>query len=542
MGSFWVWLLRPEHRVTPFGLIINCVLLAYLSTMPLYFLFAVNRLRGVAPTMAVPDLRVAFVVTKAPSEPWPMARRTLVAMLGQIHPHPFDVWLCDEDPSEETLTWCAGHGVRVSTRRGVLEYHRPSWPRRTRCKEGNLSYFYDRHGYQDYDVVAQLDCDHVPGVTYLTEMVRPFTDPAIGYVAAPSLCDSNAAGSWVARGRLYAEASFHGALQLGHHGLSPVCIGSHYAVRTAALKEIGGIGPELAEDFSTTFLLSSAGWQGAFAHQAEAHGEGPHTFAAMATQEFQWSRSLVTILLGLAPGHLSSMPWRLRARFVFALLYYPLFSVMTGLGLLLPPVAAVTGDGWLAVNYLEFLLRWCVVSSCLVAIHLVLRGRGLLRPRNPPVASWEHWMYVLAKWPFVARGVSAALLNRIRPRQIGFAVTPKQRAGLEALPTRLILPHAAIALLAVGSALIGENRTDAAGYVFLCLLSGTTYTIVTLAIVLRHAREVSLDAGVRLRHAVRQTVRIPLLVALLPVGPLLAGVIGYPGYAAAIFGWSLPWQ
>ena len=43
------------------------------------------------------------------------------------------------------------------------------------------------------------------------------------------------------------------------HGLAPSCIGSHYAVRTHALKTIGGIGPELAEDFSTSFLLTSAG-------------------------------------------------------------------------------------------------------------------------------------------------------------------------------------------------------------------------------------------------------------------------------------------
>ena len=44
-------------------------------------------------------VRTAFVVTKAPSEPWALARRTLRAMLAQRFPHPYDVWLCDEDPS-----------------------------------------------------------------------------------------------------------------------------------------------------------------------------------------------------------------------------------------------------------------------------------------------------------------------------------------------------------------------------------------------------------------------------------------------------------
>src|SRR5260370_32961171 len=106
-------------------------------------------------------------------------------------------------------------------------------------------------------------------------MIRPFSDPAIGYVAAPSVCDANATGSWAARGRLHKEAIFHGAFQLGHSdGFAPVCIGSHYAVRTEALRQIGGIGPELAEDFSAPFLPDAAGWQGAVAIDAEAHGGG----------------------------------------------------------------------------------------------------------------------------------------------------------------------------------------------------------------------------------------------------------------------------
>ena len=87
----------------------------------------------------------------------------------------------------------------VATRNGREEYHRTTWPRRTKCKEGNLAYFYDHWGYRNYDVVAQLDCDHRPSRSYLTEVVRPFSDPAIGYVSAPSVCDTNASTSWSAR-------------------------------------------------------------------------------------------------------------------------------------------------------------------------------------------------------------------------------------------------------------------------------------------------------------------------------------------------------
>jgi len=255
---FWSWWLEPSHRRGVLGLVLNSAVLLYVSCYPVFFVVGINRLRNTSRSVSVPLLRVAFVVTRAPSEPWEVARGTVSAMLDQDFPVPYDVWLCDEKPTQEIVDWCDRHDVLIATRNGVLEYHRNEWPRRTRCKEGNLAYFYDHWGYRWYDVVAQLDCDHRPERTYLAEVVRPFSDPAVGYVAAPSVCDANADVSWAARGRLYREATFHGAFQLGHSdGWGPLCIGSHYAVRTRALRDIGGIGPELAEDFSTSYLLNS---------------------------------------------------------------------------------------------------------------------------------------------------------------------------------------------------------------------------------------------------------------------------------------------
>ena len=144
---------------------------------------------------------------------------------------------------------------------------------------------------------------------YLRNMLRPFADPAVGYVSAPSICDRNAAESWSARGRLYAEASMHGSLQAGYNGgLAPLCIGSHYAVRTAALRQIGGLGPELAEDHSTTLMMNASGWRGVHALDAIASGDGPRTFADLVTQEFQWSRSLVTLLLQYSPKYVPNLP------------------------------------------------------------------------------------------------------------------------------------------------------------------------------------------------------------------------------------------
>ncbi|MEU2544097.1 glycosyltransferase family 2 protein [Streptomyces roseolus] len=534
---FWTWWLQPSHRIGWPGMIVNSALLLYLTYLPVHFLVALIRMRRFDPTIEVPALRTAFVVTRAPSEDWDIARTTLEAMLDQDFPHAYDVWLCDEDPTEEIAAWCLAHDVGLSCRRGRSDYHRADWPRRTRCKEGNLAFFYDHWGYDRYEVVAQLDCDHVPNRSYLSEVVRPFADPAIGYVAAPSVCDSNAEGSWAARGRLQREAMFHGPVQLGHSaGLAPVCIGSHYAVRTRALRDIGGLGPELAEDFSTTFLLSSAGWQGAFAIDAEAHGEGPLTFGAMITQEFQWSRSLAVMLLGMLPRHLGRMSLKLRLRFGAALMYYPLLAMATIMGVLLPPIAAITGTPWINVNYFAFLAHFWSMSVWLILLTLLCRRRGLLRPKDAPILSWEIWLFGLSRWPYVAWGVLAAVAQKLRPRPITFKVTPKKRDGLEPLPLRTVAPYLLITTFLSGAALVGQFTGPAVGYVFLCILGSASYTAVTLAVGSLHVRETARATGVSFFRALR-TAALPLSAGLLSLLPLALAALVFPTYLTGFYAW-----
>lgn len=527
---FWTWWVEPQHRVSWAGTALNTALLVYVTCVPAYFLLAVVRLREVSPALPVPELAVAFVVTHAPAEEWSVARRTLTAMLAQDFPYPYDVWLCDEEPSAAVRAWCRSHGVRVSSRRGLVAYHRPTWPRRTRCKEGNLSYFYDHWGYRDYEVVAQLDCDHVPAPTYLKEMVRPFADPAVGYVAAPSMCDANAEVCWAARGRAYREANLNGAFQLGHsRGLAPMCIGSHYAVRTGALRDIGGIGPELAEDFSTTFLLNCAGWHGAFAIRAEAHGNGPVTFPDMVTQEFQWSRSLTSMLLDLLPRHQALLPAVLRVRFTYALGYYPLLVAVLSTGLLLSPLAVTAGVPWVNVGLFDFWLHFWPMTGWLLLVLALVRWWGLFRPASAPLFSWESWLYSLTRWPFVAWGVLSALKHRMRPRPVVFAVTPKSPAGPRPLMPRLVAPFATLAAFLSGVAVLGEQTSPQAGYVFLCLLSAATYSLVALAVPVLHMVEGSPHGRLPARGALR-TARTALLLGAAPLLPLALALLTYPPY------------
>lgn len=488
LGWFLHWWFLPGHVVSVWGLVLTSVVLFWELALPGYFFYFVGRMRRTNPALALPNVRVAMVVTKAPSEPFSVVQKTLRACLTQEPAH--ETWLADEDPTQEVYAWCAKYGVQVCTRKGVAEYHQLQWPRRTKCKEGNLAYFYDKHGYELFDVVVQLDADHVPAAGYLEAMVRPFADPGVGYVSAPSICDANAAQSWSARGRLYAESIMHGPLQAGHNNLFfPLCIGSHYAVRTSALRVVGGLGPELAEDHSTTLLLASAGWRGVHALDAIAHGDGPATFSDAMVQEFQWSRSLAVLLLTLTPKLFLKLPLRGKIQFLFAQLWYPLFALTMLVGVALPVVAIVFKQSLANVSYVAYLVYSLPIHVLVLGISMFLRRGGWLRPYNAPVLSWEAILFHITRWPWALYGTVAAAYVVWTKKSIVFKVTPKGTDVHAQLPKAVLLPYGLVVLGYLLVLLIAPEYQTVAGYYFFSIVSVVSYTLVLFVLPLLHRRE-----------------------------------------------------
>lgn len=175
--------------------------------------------------------KIAMIVTKAPSEPMELLCQTLQCMLNQDYTANYDVWIADERPTAEMEAWCAANGVRISSRNGVDSYHQKDWPRRTKCKEGNLAYFYDTYGYDLYDIVYQFDSDHAPERNYVSSCIAGFNDPDVGYMAFPSINGQNR--SWIGRARTWLEAYYYGPYQSSFSLFNgkwpmPNCTGSHY--------------------------------------------------------------------------------------------------------------------------------------------------------------------------------------------------------------------------------------------------------------------------------------------------------------------------
>lgn len=486
---FWNWWFQPDHiqNIAAFTLITG--MQVWLTALPLYFLYVLSRSKTIDSRTLLPDYgRVAIVVTKAPSEPFALVKDTLIAALKQKPKH--DTWLADESPTKEVVDWCSENNVYLSSRFGVKEYHRSNWPRRTRCKEGNLTYFYDKYGYDNYDFVVQMDADHIPSNTYLLEILKPFSNPKVGYVSAPSICNKNAKNSWSARGRLFGEALLHGAIQAGHNGgLAPLCIGSHYAVRTIALKQIGGLGPELAEDHSTTLTFNAYGWSGVHAIDAIAYGDGPETFYDLIVQEFQWSRSLMSILITILPRMWNRLPFKLRAQFLFSELWYPLFSIFMLLSVLVPIIAIAFQITYAEVTYAEYIGHFVPMTVALLIIISFIRQKDVLRPNDTPLFSWELPVFIFARWPWSLLGSAIAINDYISKTFIDFKVTSKRQQSVPAISLKVFLPYFLISIISSCAVLYFNSAGKASGFYYFAIVNSFIYLGICLLIAGMHKKE-----------------------------------------------------
>jgi cellulose synthase (UDP-forming) len=481
--GFIAWWIQEKHIVTMPFFILNTTVLFWTYLLPAYFFFYAARMTRPNPALKPPQgMKVAMVVTKTPAEPFALVQKTLKGMLAQKYPH--DTWIADENPSEETKQWAQNQGIFISTRNGIAHYHQPTWPRRTKSKEGNLSYFYDTYGYDSYDIVVQMDADHVPQKNYLENMLRPFANPSVGYVSAPSICSCNAQNSWSARARLYAEGLLHGAQQSGHsNSFAPLCFGSHYAVRTRALKGIGGLGPELAEDHSTTLIMNANGWRGIHAVDALAIGDGPDTFADAMTQEFQWSRSLMNLFLMWMPKYIHKIPLHMKVQFLFSQLWYPLFSSIMLLGLLIPILAILTNAPIVSVSYISFMALNVINILVTLGVVFFLKRIRMLRPMNAKIISWEIIVFQIARWPWTLFGVISSLYDWVTRNEFIFKVTPKKREGYIPLPLKAVTPYILILTLYLAIGFIWNKSHNASGYYFF-IITGTILYLATLGTII----------------------------------------------------------
>lgn len=144
------------------------------------------------------------------------------------------------------------------------------------------------------------------------------------------------------------------------------CTGSGYAIRRAALEDIGGwpVG-SLAEDTYTSSLLLGSGWKTAFCHEALQFGTVPETLTGHLKQRTRWTlgtlQTAVKLRFCLYSDFVKHMSFFARlSAFVFAIDAF--FKIFLCIALLTIPIVLISG-GQLVAYVDNTQLRWQIRLS-----------------------------------------------------------------------------------------------------------------------------------------------------------------------------------
>ncbi len=272
------WLLISFEALPLGGLVVKCV--------------ALWRIDGALPpdADAAPTGLRTVVLIPTYDEPAEVLSPTVAAACALEPAH--ETWVLDDGDRPWVAALCAAYGARYVAR-----------AEHSHAKAGNLNHALDllareeRTGTGGADVVAVLDCDHVPLRDFLTATLGWFADPEVALVQAPQTFYN--AGAFDDDGGYGEQGLFFNVLMPARHasGAGPFWVGSTSLLRVAALQEVGGVATEtITEDMHTTLKLVRAGWRTVYHHQVLAVGLAPATADQYLVQRRRWGMGAMQVL------------------------------------------------------------------------------------------------------------------------------------------------------------------------------------------------------------------------------------------------------
>jgi cellulose synthase (UDP-forming) len=501
----WSWWLQGKHVASPILFVIATLMLFYESTLlPSFYLFYLGKMRQPPRVTPQNNLRVAMVTAIVPNkESISVLEKTLNGMIAVTYTH--DNWVLDEGNDLRVKGLCQRFGVNHFSRKGVSKYNQESYPFKAKTKAGNYNAWLDSYGYESYDIVVQLDTDHVPIQDYLDEVLGHFRDPNVAWVQAPSLYGNFE--SWTARGSSEQELVLQGPLQMGFYGFcqTPFIIGSHTTLRVKALRAIGGFAETRAEDHLNTVKLASHGYRGVFVPRQIATGMGPEDFDTYAAQQFAWAYSMIQIMLHYAPKYARKYTFKQMLQFIFVQTWYALWGTVYGVLFLLPILALTLNEPIASVPFFSFTARYLLVLATAFAVFVW--SRKWFQPKGL-FLSWRGIILQIARWPIVLWALINAMLNV----KHSYMITPKGVYQGERRPFRLEvhLPYLLFCTVALGASLyfakitLKSGPSNAQGYLLytiqgLTMMLGVYLTILWLDIRAMRREGVKLLRGITLR-------------------------------------------
>jgi len=326
--SFNTWLIVALALVV----IVEMIRMLQSYTLLLYAYFAKDPI----PMKPGNNKRIAVLTTMVPGkEPIEIVGLALMAMkrLQVGSNNTVDVWLLDEGNDPFIKKVCEALGVNHFSRKGVPEWNTESGAFKARTKHGNHNSWRSAHE-DNYDVVAQMDPDHIPLLDFLERTLGYFEDPDVAFVVAPQVY-GNLQESWIAKGSAFQAYIFHGIIQRGGNGMeAPLLIGTNHLYRTKAFSQINGYQDCIIEDHLTSMAIYSSSnnetgnkWRGVYTPDILAVGEGPTSFTDYFNQQKRWAYGIWEIAGKHSPLMLRKMKKLQALSFIMLQSFYPSVAV-----------------------------------------------------------------------------------------------------------------------------------------------------------------------------------------------------------------------
>jgi cellulose synthase/poly-beta-1,6-N-acetylglucosamine synthase-like glycosyltransferase len=436
------WLLLPDHIPlgTTLGLhgglrldlarlgycvivLTECVRLAQNFAVWVYGFVA----KDPVPIEPEPGLRVAVLTTIVPSkEPLDIAERTLRAMKRLRYEGEVDVWILDEGDDPAVRAMAERIGVRHFSRKGRPEYNQPSGAYRAKTKSGNHNAW--RAEYETgYDVVAQMDPDHVPGPGFLERTLGYFRDPDTAFVVAPQVY-GNMYENWIAQGASAQQYLFSAVVERAGNGMgAPLLIGTNHVYRPTAWRQIDGYQDTLVEDQMTGMKIQGTrnpatgrNWRGVYTPDVLAVGEGPATWTDYFNQQKRWAYGIWTIMLSRKLRKGLQLSFSQRWLYGMVQFYYPSAALAAGLGIVATALYLVFGITSIQIDAKDWIALWLGSMASWLALWLWLRRFNLADHERVELGFAGMSLSLFAGPIYVAAGIAAVLR-----RPLVYAVTAK---------------------------------------------------------------------------------------------------------------------
>jgi cellulose synthase (UDP-forming) len=431
------WLTQADWRVHPVLLGGLTLLLAYNVAIQQFRWFLLLNMRRPAPKPPRAGWRVGVATTFVPgAESLEMLEVTVQALVDMAYPH--ETWVLDEGDDARVHALCTRLGARHFSRHSLAHYQTAEGRYQARSKHGNYNAWLATHGWAQYDLIMNIDPDHVPASTVLLEVLGYFDDPKIGYVQVAQAY-YNQAASFIARGAAEETYAYYSVTQMASAGLGfPIVTGCHTTHRVTALQQVGGFAPHDADDLLITFLYRAAGWRGVYVPKILARGLTPVDWADYLRQQRRWARSVLDIKCRLYPRLAGRLPRRERVLgFLHGLSYLQGLTTGVGMGLLAYILASGAVPQFLTDGTLWRLLGLYAA----VQMAEFYQQRFFLGGWNECGLHWRAGLLQLAKWPYLG----LALFDVLRRRQPAYEMTPK--VWLTAKPRLVVRAHLPIVSL-----------------------------------------------------------------------------------------------